>query len=423
MEYLTRLVDVEIDRLTAEVGAISIEGAKGVGKTATAERRAGSVYRLDAAAQREILQSQPDLITTSAKPVLIDEWQRLPELWDTTRRAIDADGAAGQYILTGSAAPSTATTHSGAGRILTVRMRPLSFAERKLSETTVSLGALLDGSRPSLAGESAVNVATYTKEICASGFPGIRRYSSETLRQFLDSYIQRIVDHDFQEMGHVVRKPASLKRWLTAYAAATSTTASYEKIRDAATSGQGDKPAKRTTVPYRDILERMWILESVDAWIPEHNHISQLSTPPKHHLVDPALAAQLLGATTETLLRPDASNNRTLGDGSLLGALFESLATMSLRVYAQTLHASVQHFRTQGGEHEVDIIVVRPDGRIIAVEVKLSSSISDTDVKHLLWLRKKLGDELSDAIVINTGPYAYRRNDGIGVVPLALLGA
>ncbi len=422
MRYLERCVDIEIDQLLREAGALSIEGAKGVGKTATAERRAKTTYMLDSSFQREILANQPDLITTAAKPVLIDEWQRLPEIWDVTRRSIDRDASPNQYILTGSAAPTTGSTHSGAGRILTVRMRPLSFAERKVSIPTVSISSLLKGNQPSLDGHTEANLTLYVKEICASGFPGIRHYTEEIRGQFIDSYIQRIVDHDFKEMGHTVRKPATLKRWLAAYAAATSTNASYEKIRDAATSGQGDKPGKETTVSYRDVLERMWILEPLDAWVPTHNHISQLSTPPKHHLVDPALAAQLLGVTVESLLRPDPTNSRALGDTSLLGALFESLVTQSLRVYSQPHRVMVQHFRTQGGEREVDLILVRPDGRIIAVEVKLNSVVTDADVKHLMWLRRKLGDEMMDAIVINAGPYAYRRKDGIGVVPLALLG-
>jgi uncharacterized protein len=422
VKYQPRVIDIDLDRLWPHLPALSLEGAKGVGKTVTAERRVSAVVRLDDHLGLRVIQNDPKVVREMEKPVLIDEWQRFPPVWDMVRRAVDHDMSPGQFFLTGSASPMAGVTHSGAGRIVSVQMRPMSFAERGVCEPAVSLRDLMEGVNFPVLKETQVDTRQYIEEICASGFPGIRQQPVEFRADLLGGYLRHIVDRDFPEAGHVVRRPESLRRWLRAYAAATSTTASYEKIRDAATSDQGDKPAKATTVPYRDILQRMWILEPLEAWLPQRNHITQLSTPPKHHLVDPALAARLLHATPDTLLRPDAKRDRNLGDGPLLGALFESLVTQSVRVYAQAARASVQHFRTQGGEHEVDLIVVRPDGGILAVEAKLAGAVSDADVKHLRWLREKLGDEMVDAIVVNTGPYAYRRQDGIGVVPLALLG-
>ena len=154
-----------------------------------------------------------------------------------------------------------------------------------------------------------------------------------------------------------VRRPELVRRWLRAYAAATSTTTSYETIRDAATGGEGTKPSKRTTMPYRDILERLWILDPVPAWIPSRNPISRLSHPPKRQLADPALAARLLGATAETLLAGEETEQP--GKGPLVGPLFESLATLSVRVYAQAAEARVGHLRTFSGEREIDLIVER----------------------------------------------------------------
>jgi len=222
-------------------------------------------------------------------------------------------------------------------------------------------------------------------------------------------------------MGHDIRKPDTLLRWMRAYAAATAMTASYETIRDAATSDRGDKPAKTTTQPYTDVLERLWVLDRVDAWLPTRNQISRLSAPPKHHLVDPALAARLLAIGADALLDGREPGPAMPRDGTLLGALFESLVTQSVRVYAQASEAEVRHLRTYGGEREVDLVVTRDDSRVLAIEVKLARTLVDEDVRHLVWLRGQIGSDLLDAVVVTTGPEAYRRPDGIAVVPAALL--
>jgi predicted AAA+ superfamily ATPase len=218
-----------------------------------------------------------------------------------------------------------------------------------------------------------------------------------------------------------VRRPATLRRWMEAYAAATATTASYEKIRDAATSDHGEKPAKKTTQPYRDVLERLWILDSVPAWLPTRNRLTRLTSPPKHHLADPALAARLLGVDAATLLQGSSAGPPMPRDGTLLGSLFESLVTLCVRVYAQQIEARVSHLRSWNGEREIDLIVEHGPG-VVAIEVKLSQVVRDEDVRHLHWLRRELRDDLRDAVVVTTGPEAFRRSDGIAVVPAALLG-
>jgi uncharacterized protein len=209
---------------------------------------------------------------------------------------------------------------------------------------------------------------------------------------------------------------------MAAYAAATATTASFETIRDAATSGEGDKPATSTTIPYRTTLERLWIVDDVPAWVPTRSHIRRLGAAPCHHLADPALAARLLGVDVDALLDGASAGPPVPRDGTLLGALFESLLTLSVRVYAQDAEARVGHLRTHAGEHEVDIILDRGDGRVVAIEVKLVQTVGDDDVRHLHWLAGELGADLLDAAVITTGTDAYRRSDGIAVIPAALLG-
>lgn len=421
-DYLRRVVDDELDELLPGLPAIAIEGAKGVGKTATAERRAATIHRLDDPGQLTIAEAEPARLAVGAPPILIDEWQRLPATWDVVRRAVDADRTPGRFLLTGSASPGDAPTHSGAGRIVTLRMRPLTLGERAVGRPTVSLRELLSGARPTISGTTDVGLEDYAREIVASGFPGLRGLPERACRAQLDGYVARIVEHDFADMGRAVRNPAALRHWLTAYAASASTAASYETIRDAATGGHGEKPARTTTAPYVDILQRLWIIEPVPAWLPTPNRIARLASPPRHQLADPALAARLIGVGVEGLLAGRGAEPGGPSTGTLLGALFESLATLSVRVYAQAAEATVSHLRTRGGEREVDLIVEGDGLRVLGIEVKLGRTVSDADVRHLHWLRGQIGDALLDAMVLTTGGEAYRRADGVAVVPLALLG-
>jgi uncharacterized protein len=417
--YLHRVLDDELDEKSAEFAAISIEGPKGVGKTETAQRRARTDYRLDGPAG-EVVQANPQVVLTGEPPILIDEWQRVPATWDVVRRAVDDGAPPGSYLLAGSASEHGA--HTGAGRILTLRMRPLTLSERGIEAPTVSLRRLLGGERPAIEGQTNVGLENYAREIVGSGFPATRGLSETAREDFLDSYLQRIVERDFEELGRVIRRPATLLQWMNAYAAATSTTSSLETIRDAATGGEGQKPAKTTTQPYRDILQRLFIVDPLPAWAPTRNRISRLAMPPKHHLADPALAASLLGVGAGALLSAEPTGPPSLREGPLLGGLFESLVTLSIRVYAQATRARVSHLRTRNGDHEVDLIVERRDGRILAIETKLAAVPDDYDLRHLHWLAQQIGSDLLDAVVITTGPYAYRRTDGIAVVPAALLG-
>lgn len=420
--YAPRVVDAELDALLSALPALSIEGPKAVGKTETALRRAATVHRMDDPAQRAVASADPERLVRGDPPVLLDEWQRLPESWDLVRRAVDDAPSPGRFLLTGSAAPIEQPTHSGAGRIVTVRMRPMTLVERGVGTPTVSLARLLSGDRGPVDGDTDVSLEAYADEIVASGFPGLRRLTGRARRAQLDGYIARIVERDFDDLGHHVRNPAALRRWMSAYAAATATTTSYDTIRDAATSGEGDKPAKSTVQPYRDTLERLWIVDPLPAWQPVRNPIARLTSPPKHHLADPALAARLLGADTDALLAARPLGPPIPRDGVLLGHLFESLVTLGIRVFAQSAEASVRHLRTRGEQREIDLIVERGDHRVLAIEVKLTQRVGDEDVRNLRWLAGTIGDDLLDMVVVTTGRTAYRRPDGIAIVPAALLG-
>ena len=247
----------------------------------------------------------------------------------------------------------------------------------------------------------------------------MRSGSQRAREASVDGYLARVIDREVPDLGIGLRRPAALRAWLAAYAAATSTTSTYATILAAATPGDGDQPVRKTAEAYRDLLTRIWLLDPLPGWIPVSAPLRRLQVAPKHHIADPGLAAALLGASPDSLLD---GQGRTLAGGSLLPALFESIAALTVRVAAQVHRARVMHCRTRNGDHEIDLIVENRDGSVVGIEVKLGLSASDADVRHLVWLRDQLGTRVRDLVVITAGREAYRRRDGIAVVPLALLG-
>jgi len=412
VDYHRRAIDNSLDELLPAAPAIALEGAKAVGKTRTARQRAAQEWRLDSAADRDALRADPLLLRRPPHPALVDEWQRLPETWDMARRWVDEGAAPGSLLITGSASlPSGIDTHSGSGRILGLRMRPMALFERGVT-AAVSLSSLLDGSE-SITGSTELRLPWYAEQITSSGFPGIRAAHPRIREDLIDSYARNIVDRDLPEAAVSVRAPHTLRRWLAAYGAASSTTTAYNRILNAALGPDGQQPAKTTTMAYREHLERIYVLDPVPAWSPSRSPFAALQAGPKHQLVDPALAARLLSLTSTSLLGERGRH--------LLGPLFESLATLSVRVAAEAARARVAHLRTNDGRREIDLIVEGRDGQILGIEVKLTQEVRDDDVRHLLWLRERCADVV-DLVIVTTGTRAYRRSDGIAVVPLALLG-
>ncbi|MCL1799727.1 MAG: DUF4143 domain-containing protein [Eggerthellaceae bacterium] len=426
MRYIERTIDKELAGLLGEVPAVSIVGAKGVGKTETAKQLAGTVLHMDVSAPaRALAVSLEDLAKVTRRPVLIDEWPRAAQSWDNVRHIVDSDPSPNRFILTGSTSGKGYGIHSGAGRIVQLHMRPMSLEERGLAEQAVSISEILDGASYSgLYEQSPVGFRDYAHEIFASGFPGIRGYSDQGIKALVQGYIDAIVEKEFEELGVVVRKPNVLRAWLTAYAAATATTTSYAKILRASTPGEERMPSKDTTLVYRDALDRLYLTERVDPWLPTPNPIATLGRSQKHFLVDPALALALLKKPKNELL----TSTQELGvgssrDNSVFGRLFENLVAISLRVYAQGADADLYHFRTSDGRHEVDFIIERGDD-LLGIEVKLSPQVNTGDGNGLNWLEDRLdGSRRLTKILINTGTHAYRQPDDILVVPLALLGS
>ena len=208
-KYTPRLIDQFLGQKIKGLPAIAIDGAKGVGKTSSAKRLASTVIRLDIASEREAVEATPELIMVKEPPILMDEWQRLPEVWDCIRRSVDDNNSPGRFLLTGSAHPIRANIHSGAGRIVRMRMRPLSLEERQLDTPIVRISELLQGNNAlkKLPASTKVSTYDYLQEILTSGFPGIRNLNYEYAIDQLDGYINNIVDYEFSEQGLMVRRP------------------------------------------------------------------------------------------------------------------------------------------------------------------------------------------------------------------------
>jgi predicted AAA+ superfamily ATPase len=301
-------------------------------------------------------------------------------------------------------------------------MRPLSLAERGLANQKVGLSALLSKEQGEIEGATDVGLETYLEQIVQSGFPGIWQLPAKGASLQIDGYLENIVNKEFEEQGLIVRKPDILRNWMRGYAAATGTTASYQAILDVSTPGEADKPAKKTTRSYRDVLDALWITDRIDPWLPMGTMFKYVGKTPKHYLADPALAAHLLDITQDNLLEgvdnvPLAQQGKTIA-----GRLFEALVGLSLQTYALACGARLRHFRTTSGDHEVDFIVEKGKS-VIAIEVKLSSSVEGGEIKHLQWLEKTFGEQYKiTKMIVNTGGTAYTRKDGVLVVPAVLLG-
>ena len=240
-------------------------------------------------------------------------------------------------------------------------MRPLALAERGLATPTVSLARAAAGrAAEPLWGLPDIGLEDYVDEIVPRASRVCAASSGRARRGQLDGYLRHIVDRDFEELGHSVRDPAALRRWMTAYAAASSTTASFETIRDAATGGQGEKPAKTTTLPYRDVLERLWMLDPVPAWLPTRNRISRLSSPPE---ASPRRPGTRRPPARHRRRRPARGPRRRAAGSPRRNAARHPLRVAGDAVVCASTprraEAAVKHLRTAGGRHEVDLIVER----------------------------------------------------------------
>ena len=415
--YVPRVVDAEMRRALATMPAVVVEGPRACGKTWTGRRFANSAVYLDDRVSAALdAGMDPASILDGSPPRLLDEWQLAPGVWNPMRRACDARGVRGQFILTGSAdPPDDITRHSGAGRIIRVRMRPMSLYESGESDGGVSLGALLDGELCPAA-DAGLALGDVLELACRGGWPQMRDVDPVTAGDASRAYLAEISRADVSRVDGTQRDPVRVGRLLVSLARNVATEVRHTVLA-ADTAAAGEAPLERRTVAgYLASLARLFVVEEVPAWRPHLASRAQARRSPKIHLVDPSLTAAALGADVDGLMR----------DLGFAGRLFESMAIRDLQVYARANRCSLSHYR-DSDNLEVDLIVERPDGTWAAAEVKLGGAAAiDKGARTLRRLCDKLDGDKTGApaklMVITAGGYAYERPDGVCVVPITALG-
>jgi predicted AAA+ superfamily ATPase len=415
MAYELRVVDAELRQRLAAMGAVVIEGPKACGKTQTAMQIAGSSVLLDTdVSARRALAVEPSLVLNGKAPRLLDEWQVEPQLWNLVRREVDNRRLSGQFILTGSAVPQDdAERHTGAGRFSLLRMRPMTLFETGQSTGAMSLTELMAGN-VSNSGATSLTIPDIAERITMGGWPAQQSKSVRDATRAARDYLEQVQQVDVDRVAGGRRDPVKVGRLLNSLARNVATEATTIVL--AADAGGSDGPLARNTVSdYLNALERLMIVENQPAWSPHLRSRAILRSKPKRHFVDPSLAAAALSAG------PD----RLMADLELMGFLFKSLVIRDLRVFAQPLDGRVFHYRDNNGV-EVDAIVQLADGRWGAFEVKLGQAMIDGAAENLLRFEKlidvhKSGSPVVLAVICGTG-FAYRRADGVVVIPIGALG-
>lgn len=414
MDYLPRIVDVELTAQLAANGAVVVEGPKACGKTETARRQAVSEVLLDVdAAAQHAAAIDPALVLDGDAPRLIDEWQIVPTLWNHVRREVDKRTEPGQFILTGSAVPADDhTRHTGAMRFGRVRMRPMTLYEVGRSTAEIQLAGLLAG-KPSRSPDPGLTVRDLIDEVVMGGWPGIRHLSVSDAARAVRDYLEQIRRTDLRAVDGVQRDPDRVQAVLKSLARNVGTQAKLTGIA-ADASGPGMPIIDDTVASYLIALSRLMVIEDQPAWNTHLRSSHQLRTTPTRHFVDPSLAVAALRANPKNLL----------DDLNYFGFLFESLVIRDLRVYSQALGGEVFHYRDHS-DLEVDAIVDTQD-QWGAFEIKLGAPQIDAAAESLLKFAKRVdtrkrGEPAVLGVIVGSG-YGYVRPDGVHVIPIGSFG-
>ena len=414
--YVPRVADQELKQCLAAAGAVLIEGPRACGKTVTARRMAASEVFLDVdRGAQDMIAVNPDLVLEGRTPRLLDEWQTAPVIWNHVRRAVDARSGKGHFILTGSAVPpDDITRHTGAGRIVRVRLRPMSLFEQGYSTGQMSLEKVFERA-PVQSPSTDLSVHDLAERVCIGGWPGHLQSSPDEAMLVNRNYVDEICRADLQRVDGVRRDPGRVHRFLQSLARNVATSASLAAIaRDVAGRDQPSMTG-HTARSYLTGLESLMVVENQPPWAPHLRSRSRLQVSPKRHFVDPSIAAAALGAGPEHLLR----------DFSWFGLLFESMVVRDLRVHAQAMGARVHHYRDDTGL-EVDAVVDAGPGRWAAFQIRLGLSRVADAAHSLLKFADRVdtsrwSDPAALAVIVERG-YGYTRPDGVSVIPLGMLG-
>lgn len=414
--YLPRVADMRLDDALRSSGAVHIKGPKWCGKTETGIHHTRSqVYLQDPDKSPALLamaDSKPSKLLIGDRPRLIDEWQMAPQLWDAVRFAVDREKVRGGYVLTGSSTPKIRPAHTGVGRIAPLEMSTMSLLETGESTGAVSLLSLFEGTLD-IAQVAGLDVDDYARVICRGGWPeAVVSESRGDAGGMARDYVLELLDSNINEMDGIRRNRTWMRQIMRSYARNVSGQASLSTI---AADMQGEPPSAPTLSEYVDALSRAFVLNDLSAWNPRLRSKTAVRTSPTRHFSDPSIAAAVLAATPRGLL----------DDFETFGLLFESLCIHDLRVYASALGGSLYHYRDKTGL-EADAVVVLDDGRWALVEVKMGQSRIDEGASHLLKLAERIDQTRegrpSFLMVLTSTACAYRRKDGVAVVPLACLG-
>lgn len=417
--YLPRLIDKQIETYLVTFGAICIEGAKWCGKTSTGLKHSNSnIYIGDPSGNfqnKTLAQMQPQTILVGESPRLIDEWQEVPQLWDAVRFEVDKRSLKGQFILTGSATPTQkGVLHSAAGRIATLRMRPMSLFESKNSSGQISLENICNNEFKNVMVESPT-LQKLISYIVRGGWPGSLNINEDNYSIISKEYIKAIINHDIYRLEGINRNTNKMYKLLKSLARNESTTVSINTLKKDIKEIDGDTIDNDTISSYLKIFERMFLVENQKPFSSNIRSSIRLKSLEKRHFVDPSLACALLDITESMLFN----------DLKTLGFLFESLCERDLRIYCESFGAKLYHYQDYDND-EIDAIIELDNGDYIAIEIKLGGNQIDEAAKSLIKIKNKLINKKLKApkalcVICGLSNAAYLRDDGVYIVPITAL--
>lgn len=422
-KYLKRCIDTRLKDKLDSSGAVWIKGPKWCGKSTTAEQFASSAVYMQSRKERDqniaLARNAPELFLAGETPRLIDEWQIIPFIWDDIRFEIDKRDAFGQFILTGSASPLSkndeqAMRHSGVGRISTIVMRPMSLYESLDSNGTISLNSLFNGEKvaPALCDKKLIDYAQYA---CRGGWPKSVGVSEKVSIEIARNYYDGLVENDIKSVDGVSRDTDKVKAFMRSYARNISTECSIQTIVEDIKGYENKTVSDETVNGYIKAFEKLYVIEDIKAWCPNLRSKTTIRTSPRRHFIDPSIACRALGAYKEDLIN----------DLKTFGFIFEDMAIRDLKIYADKLGGDVYHYRDKSGL-EADAIIRLENGKWAAFEVKLHDSDRiEEGAINLLKLASLIDEHKMRKpdflMVITATEYAYQREDGVWIVPLACL--
>lgn len=416
MKYLPRIVDNEIKELMEIMGAVLIEGCKWCGKSTTGLYHAKSVIEFQNPDKKqeydEIKNTKPSLFLNGEKPKMFDEWQMYPIIWDAIRTDVDHTGLKGQYILTGSAKPSEGEImHTGTGRISRVLMRPMSLFESLESTGEVSFKDILEGK--DISGVSKLSLEDLASIIVRGGWPASIEVKGDLKYKFAKEYVKSIIHEEVKKIDDVERNPLKMQNVLRSLARNISTQVSNSTIEEDVKNNFEDI-SRPTLNDYLNTLEKLFVIEDVNATNLNFRSKYALRTKPKKYFVDPSIATAILDIKPKDLIN----------DLNTFGFIFESLCIRDLKIYTQSYDSNITFYRDEK-DFEVDAIFRTNSGKWGAIEIKLGAGYIDEAAKNLLKFKERVDiekcGEPSFLMVLTGANYSYKRPDGVYVVSIGTL--